>query len=133
MATALCLKKALMKPIPVSALLTLNIILYLLKGVRVRERGIYQWIDKKFEIPSCGPTIKSGITDVWYVLKFQVLMRCGPDLVIPLPVTIGTVPHISSMGENQEQQDHQEIQQNIQQNEVQESKSNVYFKFSNDF
>ena len=111
-----------MKPIPVSALLTLNIILFLLEGVRLTQRGIYQWIDKKFKIPSCGPTIKSGIIDVWYVLKFQVSMRCGPDFVIRLPVTIGTVPHVSSTGGNQEQHDNQQIRQNRQQNMVQESK-----------
>ena len=97
-------------------------IFFLLEGVRVRQRGIYQWIDKKFKIPSCGPTIKSGIIDVWYVLKFKVSVRLGPDLVICLPVTIGTIPHVSSMVENQEQQDHQQIRQNRQQNEVQESK-----------
>ena len=49
-------------------------------------------------------------------------MRCGPDLVIRLPVTIGTVPHLSSTGENQEQHDNQQIRQNRQQNMVQESK-----------
>ena len=114
--------KSLMKPILVPILLTLNIILFLLEGVRVRQRGIYQWIDKKFKIPSCGPTIKSGIIDVWYVLTFQVSMRCGPDLVIRLPVTIGTVPHLSSTGGNQEQHDSQQIRQNRQQNMVQESK-----------
>lgn len=114
--------KALVKPKLVSALLTLNTFFFLLKGVRVRQRGIYQWINKKFKIPSCGPTIKSGIIDVWYVLKFRVSMRCGPDLVIRLPVTIGTIPHISSTGRNQEQHDNQQIRQNRQQNMVQESK-----------
>ena len=121
MTGALSLKE-LMKPIPVSALLTLNIILFLLEGVRLTQRGIYQWIDKKFKVSSCGPTIKSGIIDVWYVLKFQVSMWCGPDLVICLPVTIGTIPHISSMVENQEQQDQQQIRQHRELNVDQESK-----------
>ena len=96
--------------------------LFLLQGTRVRQKGIYQWIDEKYKIPSCEPTIKSGIIDVWYVLLFQVSMRCCPDLVIRLPITIGTTPHISSTRENQEQQDRQQIRQNRQQNMVQESK-----------
>lgn len=49
-------------------------------------------------------------------------MWCGPDLVICLPVTIGTIPHISSMVENQEQQDQQQIRQHRELNVDQESK-----------
>ena len=68
--------------------------LFLFQGTRVTQRGIYQWIDEKYKIPSCEPTIKSGMIDVSYVLVFKVSMRCCPDLVIRLPITIGTNPHI---------------------------------------
>ena len=95
--------------------------LFLLQGTRVRQRGIYQWIDEKYEIPSCGPTIKSGIIDVSYYLVFKVSITCCLDLVILLPITIGTIPHISSTGENLEQQYHQQTRQNRQQNTMQES------------
>ena len=96
--------------------------LFLFQGTRVTQRGIYQWIDEKYKIPSCEPTIKSGMIDVSYVLVFKVSVRCCPDLVMRLPITIGTNPHISSTRENQEQRDHQQIWQSREQNMVQESK-----------
>lgn len=82
---------------------------------------MYQWINEKLKIPQCEPTINSNLVKVSYILEFKVFIGFGKNLRIRLPLVIGTVPHKSSM-EQQQHEGQRQIQQNRQGNVTQECK-----------
>ena len=68
-----------------------------------------------FQIPQCGPTVKSEKINVWYLLELKLAIDCSKDLKILLPIIIGTVPLDTSSSNELQQHELQEILQQDQQ------------------